>query len=128
MATFYMYIRKHCLRLICPVSSFHTQSFFHHHRFSPESSKVPLNHMSLVVRKPVFGVSDQARHKAGFVFAYTKIRFSHDAVHISVAACTLCKSVTFKWGAGRRTDYSVYTPGKEWDDPVSNPTPTVVYI
>ena len=68
--------------------------------------------MSLVVRKPVFGASDQVPHKSGcvateegtcnmleisdleregivtvqlncvFVFAYAKSRFSHDAAHI----------------------------------------------
>ena len=47
------------------------------------------------MRKPVFGVSEQVRHKpgctatevtaqliCGFVFAYAKSRFSHDAAHI----------------------------------------------
>ena len=60
-------------------------------------------HMSLVLRKPVFEVSDQVPYKPGctatedgwkleisvtaklicvFVFAYAKSRFSHDAAHI----------------------------------------------
>ena len=54
--------------------------------------------MSLIVRKPVFGVSDQVRHKSDwtvtvtakliwvFVFAYAKSRFSHGAAHM----LTLC--------------------------------------
>ena len=67
--------------------------------------------MSLVARKPVFGVSDQVRDKqgctatqaiyvvktkaliscavtaqliCGFVLAYAKIQFSHDAAHIEI--------------------------------------------
>ena len=54
------------------------------------------DHMSLVLRKPVFGVSDQVRHKpvtakliCVFVFAYAKSRFSHNEAHIwyIIAAC-----------------------------------------
>ena len=46
--------------------------------------------MSWDVRKPVFGVTDQVRHKPGcaaqlicvFIFTYANNRFSHDAAHM----------------------------------------------
>ena len=45
---------------------------------------ITLPHMLLVVRKPVFGISDQVTAKliCVFVFAYAKSRFSHDAAHM----------------------------------------------
>ena len=42
------------------------------------------------MRKPVFGVSYQVKHKqliCAFVFAYIKSRFSHDAAHLSDWLC-----------------------------------------
>ena len=75
------------------------------------------SNLSLVLRKPVFGVSDQNRHKPGcavtiriaktkalisfavtaklicvFVFAYAKSRFSHNEAHLYEQA-GLCVSI-----------------------------------